>query len=100
MAQKDESSSAPLADIVKCVLAEHAKNPVVPKIWLDPREAGTYLGVHEVTLANWRRQKRGPRWHRINRKFIRYRISDLDCWIDPNAAAGGTYSPQSARPPP
>jgi hypothetical protein len=82
---QDSDTLAPLVarivDGVDRKSAERQKAPVVPKVWLTPAEAGTYLGVHPVTLSNWRKAGRGPRFHTINHKFIRYRIGALDAWV-------------------
>jgi predicted DNA-binding transcriptional regulator AlpA len=43
--------------------------------------AADLLGRHPAVLADWRHQKRGPRYIKIG-KSIRYRLSDIDNWID------------------
>jgi hypothetical protein len=92
MADTETSSLAPLAALIvdgvtRNFAAQLKAPPGAPKVWLDPAEASTYLGVHVVTLSNWRKAARGPRWYRINKKYVRYRISDLDQWIV--SGAGG-----------
>jgi len=47
---------------------------------LTTRHAAEYLGVACVTLTVWRSQGRGPRYLRLGR-LVRYRISDLDEWL-------------------
>jgi predicted DNA-binding transcriptional regulator AlpA len=43
--------------------------------------AADLLGRHPAVLADWRHQKRGPRYIKIG-KSIRYRMSDLENWVD------------------
>lgn len=67
-----------------------------PDDLLDPAGAGKYLGgrgapVSIPTLARWRSEGYGPRFHRVGLRRIRYRVRDLDAWIesmavDPTAA--------------
>jgi predicted DNA-binding transcriptional regulator AlpA len=48
---------------------------------LDTKEAAGYLGLAAITLQIWRSQGRGPRYVRMGRA-IRYRMADLDTWVD------------------
>ena len=48
---------------------------------LTPIEAAEFLGFHEITLCQWRRQGRGPVWMRLGNR-IRYRREDLDTWLE------------------
>lgn len=56
------------------------------------QEVATYLGVAESTLEQWRWRKTGPRWSKVGR-YVRYRWSDIDKWLDAQAydeaATGG-----------
>jgi predicted DNA-binding transcriptional regulator AlpA len=47
---------------------------------IDERDASPYIGYTKAALRAWRRQGRGPAYIRINRS-IRYRIQDLDDWL-------------------
>ena len=49
---------------------------------LTPRQAAGYLGVSEAALRLWRSRSEGPRHFRAGEKLIRYRRTDLDCWIE------------------
>lgn len=49
---------------------------------LDPPSAGRWLGVHVNTLKRWRRTGTGPRYIRVGRSRVRYRVRDLDAWLD------------------
>ena len=44
-----------------------------------------YLGVPEKTLAQWRSDRHGPLPLRIGR-YVRYRVPDVEDWIDQQAA--------------
>ena len=48
---------------------------------LDEAEAAAVLGVHPRTLANWRSQRRGPRYVAVGRRRV-YRISDLEEYLE------------------
>ena len=45
--------------------------------YLTTREAATYLGFAQITMAMWRSARTGPQFIRVGRQ-IRYRRSDLD----------------------
>lgn len=47
----------------------------------DP-EAARRLGLATGTLRNMRSQRRGPRFVRIGSRAVRYRLEDLDAWIE------------------
>ena len=56
---------------------------------LDEHRAARYLGLSVKTLRNWRSAKRGPRYVKISR-IVRYRIRDLDQFIETNVVETGT----------
>ena len=45
------------------------------------------LGVAEITLKTWRCRGEGPRFVRVGR-CVRYRLVDVDRWLDANAVGG------------
>ena len=51
----------------------------------DPRlnnaGAAKYIGVKPGTLNQWRTMGKGPVFLRVGR-FVRYRLSALDAWLD------------------
>ena len=53
-----------------------------------PREVAAQLGVHVNTLADWRRDGRGPDYIRIGR-VIRYPAAAVDRWLSAEAPASG-----------
>ena len=50
---------------------------------VDKVGASEILGCAPRTLDNWRSQGRGPRFVRVGR-LIRYRIADLDAYLEAN----------------
>jgi predicted DNA-binding transcriptional regulator AlpA len=48
---------------------------------LTPRDAAEILGVPESTLAQWRSQRRGPPYVKLESRLVRYRRSDLEVYI-------------------
>lgn len=54
---------------------------VPSKSLLTPREAAEYLGVPESTLAQWRSQRRGPPYIKLELRLVRYRLSDLETYL-------------------
>jgi hypothetical protein len=56
----------------------------LPPSQLTAAEAGIYLRIALVTLAQWRLVGKGPVFIRMG-KAIRYRLSDLHAWMDANA---------------
>jgi predicted DNA-binding transcriptional regulator AlpA len=51
------------------------------KTLLTPRKAAEYLGVPESTLAQWRSQRRGPPYIKLEMRLVRYRSSDLEVYL-------------------
>lgn len=48
---------------------------------LTTDEAAEALGVSKITLAIWRREKRGPRYLKIGNR-VYYDPQDLDAWLE------------------
>jgi predicted DNA-binding transcriptional regulator AlpA len=48
---------------------------------LKPEDVAEITGLSVETLAQWRSQKRGPKFVKISRNCVRYRQSDLDAWV-------------------
>jgi len=58
-------------------------------------QAAQYLGISEGRLRNLKWMKIGPRSVTYGKRDIRFRISDLDEWLD--LKAGVTPPPEPAR---
>ena len=48
---------------------------------LTPKEASELLGIPDGTLAQWRSQKRGPQFIKLEGRLVRYRPSDLEAYL-------------------
>ncbi|MEV0626006.1 helix-turn-helix transcriptional regulator [Nonomuraea wenchangensis] len=53
----------------------------------EPAEVAAFLGVPEATLRQWRYMRKGPRYSVVG-KYVRYRWSDVERWLDENARGG------------
>jgi excisionase family DNA binding protein len=53
-----------------------------PKGWLWSEDAADYLGVSVTTLYRWRRDGVGPTGKRHGLRPYRYKIADLDAWLE------------------
>lgn len=49
-------------------------------------EAARLLGVSEGTLANWRAQRKGPRFARMGTRTVVYPLGELQRYIDERMA--------------
>lgn len=50
-------------------------------------EVAAYLGLKPRTLAQWRWQGKGPRWHKVGSE-VRYRWTDVEKWLNQQAQGG------------
>ncbi|MFF5473401.1 helix-turn-helix transcriptional regulator [Streptomyces achromogenes] len=59
------------------------KHPkAAPKGWLWSEDAADYLGICVTTLYRWRRDGYGPQGTLHGRRRYRYKIADLDAWMN------------------
>lgn len=49
---------------------------------LTPEETAVYLDTTPPALAQMRVRKTGPRYSKLTERMIRYRVEDLDAWIE------------------
>lgn len=49
---------------------------------MDTHEASDYLRVPAKTLRSWRDRGEGPPYIRVNGRLVRYRVGDVDAWLD------------------
>ena len=52
------------------------------KTLLTRAEAAEYLGVSVFGLAQMASRGCGPRYYKPSKKMVRYRVADLDAWIE------------------
>jgi predicted DNA-binding transcriptional regulator AlpA len=53
--------------------------------WLDRQGAAEYLGLTIDTLAQMATRGTGPRYSKPSKRIVRYRVSDLDAWLEASA---------------
>lgn len=58
------------------------KDVFVPTNLLKPKDAAEYLNFTLSALAAWRCRGGGPKYLKVNGKDVRYRLTDLDIWIE------------------
>jgi len=51
------------------------------ELLLTPRQAADFLGVPSGTLAQWRSERRGPPFIKLENRLVRYRRSDLEEYL-------------------
>jgi hypothetical protein len=49
---------------------------------LDNTAAAEYIGIKPQTLHLWRCQGRGPAFHKVGGTRIRYRLRDLEAFLE------------------
>lgn len=49
--------------------------------YLDPLEAESVYGIPYKTLERWRREGKGPSYHKVG-KSIKYKVAVFDAWMD------------------
>lgn len=54
--------------------------PAFTSPWLDTIGAAQYLAASPKTLSVWRCQGRGPRYHVVGGRLVRYHVDDLDAF--------------------
>ena len=67
-----------------------SETDTAPKSLLTPAEAARYLGLPTVkTLERWRQYEgEGPPWVVLNRRLVRYRVTDLDDYLGARTVHG------------
>lgn len=54
---------------------------VANDILLTPEQAADFLGVSKETLAQWRSERRGPRYIKLEKRLVKYLPSDLQNYL-------------------
>jgi hypothetical protein len=65
---------------------ENVATPKIPAVLepgdlVDEREAAAILAAEVRTLRNWRALGKGPRYHKIGQRMVRYLRADLTTFI-------------------
>ncbi|KQM12990.1 helix-turn-helix domain-containing protein [Novosphingobium sp. Leaf2] len=66
-------------EALRAVIREELSRPASP--WLDSDAAAAYLGSTAGTLKNWRASGKGPRYHVVQDRLIRYHVDNLDDFV-------------------
>lgn len=59
-------------------LGEHQR---ANQAMLSTSQAAQLMGIVEKTLEKWRRRGKGPRYHRLGNRMVRYAQEDVEAWI-------------------
>jgi predicted DNA-binding transcriptional regulator AlpA len=49
---------------------------------ISEQDAGPYIGYSTHALRKWRREGTGPAYLQVGSRSIRYRVADLDNWLE------------------
>ena len=49
--------------------------------WLDSAAAAAYLGTKPGTMKTWRSEGKGPRYHVVQDRLVRYHRDELDDFV-------------------
>lgn len=66
-------------DAIREVVREELARPSSP--WMAGDAAAAYLGTTPGTLKNWRSTGKGPRYHVVQDRLVRYHRDDLDAFV-------------------
>jgi predicted DNA-binding transcriptional regulator AlpA len=55
--------------------------------FLTEAEVEAHYGIARRTLQRWRLENRGPRYRKFGRS-VRYKIPDLEAWVDSQPTGG------------
>ena len=55
--------------------------PETASPWLDTAAAARHLGREPGTLRGWRSIGKGPAFHVVSGRFVRYHVGDLEAWV-------------------
>ena len=57
------------------------------ELLLTPKQAAEFLGIPSGTLAQWRSERRGPPYIKLEDRLVRYRRADLEEYLAAHAVA-------------
>jgi len=68
---------------------------VVPSVPLmDERELAVYLGLTTRCVQKMRQDGSGPKFIRISRRAIRYRLKDIEQWLTDRTRTSTSQNPE------
>lgn len=66
-------------DEIREVIRAELGKPSTP--WMDSDQAASYVGATAGTLKNWRATGKGPKYHIVQDRLVRYHREDLDAFV-------------------
>lgn len=76
-----EEESRPITMIARTDTEPDTKKELTPKLFLKSSEVEEIYGISAGTLANWRSEMRGPRYHKVG-GVVRYKVEDVDKYME------------------
>lgn len=89
MSLVDESWSQIAGHVAEIVTDYLRANPPVPTPWMAPDDAAAYLRLTVRGLEDMRGNGKGPRFHKVGARVVRYHRDDLDAWLLSDGGARG-----------
>lgn len=77
----------PMEERVESITLEDVRQVVRDELarsrspWLDSDGAAAYLGTSAGTLKTWRATGKGPKYHVIQDRLVRYHVDELDAFV-------------------
>ena len=66
-------------EAIREVVRQELARPASP--WLDSEAAAEYLGTTAGTLKNWRAAGKGPKYHVVQDRLVRYHRDEMDAFV-------------------
>jgi predicted DNA-binding transcriptional regulator AlpA len=81
--------SRPSSDNLKPYTGGQPSSGDLPKIdpLLNPDQAANYTGLTKPTLQRHRTEGTGPRFIKLGKRRVAYRLSDIRAWLEARAAS-------------
>ena len=73
------------------------KKSLPGKIMVPPDEVSALYGTAVGTLGNWRSKKIGPKFYRVQRRKILYRLEDLEAFFTAHPVLTNSSFPRSTH---
>ena len=58
---------------------------------MTPHEVAERLRIRVELLYKWKHAGRGPRWIKLGGRYLRYRSSDVEAWLEHEAQTSGYW---------
>lgn len=57
--------------------------------FIDEHQVAEMVGLSVKTLRRWRLFGRGPKYHKLNGRAVRYEIAEIEAWVAAQPTGGG-----------